>query len=150
MPDSEAILTIRPSPAARMAVNAARPHRNEPVRLTPIVSSQMSNVVSPKGADVSTPAAQTRARRPASQCPGSATDCGPGVLADDAPVELFVSIQTPFQVQMPFGMLTACCARDLGNPPDPVCGTLDIVRCDQETGHAIGDYLTEPTAIERD
>ncbi len=61
-----------------------------------------------------------------------------------------MSIQTPFQVQMPFGMLTACCARDLGYPLDPVCGTLDIVRCDQETGHAIGDYLPEPTAIERD
>ena len=65
MPESEPMLTIRPSPAARMAVNAARQHRNEPVRLTPSVSSQMSHVVSANGADVSTPAAQTRAARPA-------------------------------------------------------------------------------------
>src|SRR5262249_60421067 len=47
IPDSEAMLTIRPSPAARMAVNAARQHRNEPVRVTPSVSSQMPNVVVP-------------------------------------------------------------------------------------------------------
>src|SRR5258707_5294244 len=81
MPDSEAILTIRPSPAARMAVNAARPHRNEPVRLTPIVSSQMSNVVSPKGADDSTPAAQTRAAS-GPTCPAAANSrsTSPGLL----------------------------------------------------------------------
>ena len=37
-PDSDAMFTIRPSPAATMAVNAARQHRNVPVRLTPSVS----------------------------------------------------------------------------------------------------------------
>src|SRR5450759_388059 len=190
MPESEAMLTIRPSPAVRMAVNAARQHRNEPVRLTPSVSAQMSHVVSPNGADVSTPAAQTRAARwpvcaaaansrstsstlltsvgtgvaappaawmplatlvrasrsraarttwapaparapavaapiprlapvtiatrPASQCPGSLIDCGPATPADDSPVELLMGIQTPFQVEMPFGMLAARRARDLG------------------------------------
>src|SRR5260221_9150507 len=76
-----------------MAVNAARPHRNEPVRLTPIVSSQMSNVVSPKGADVSTPAAQTRAASgptcPAaansrSTSPGLLTSAGTGVASPPA------------------------------------------------------------------
>ena len=36
------MLTIRPSPAGRMAVNAARQQRNEPVRLIPSVCSHIS------------------------------------------------------------------------------------------------------------
>src|SRR6266542_5690011 len=226
MPDSEAMLTIRPSPASRMAVNAARQHRNEPVRLIPSVSSQMSHVVSPNGADVSTPAAQTRAAgrpvreaaansrstspalltsvgtgvasppavwmpratlvrasrfraarttcapaparapavaapiprlapvttatRPASQCPGSVIDCRSASWADDSPVELLVSIQAPFQVKMPFGMIAAGRAGDLGRLPDAVRGRLDVIRRDQEAGHAVHDYLGESTAPERD
>ena len=55
------MLTIRPSPAGSMAVNAARQQRNEPVRLTPSVCSQISAVVSANSARVSTPAAQTSA-----------------------------------------------------------------------------------------
>src|ERR1700731_266355 len=55
------MLTIRPSPAVRIAVNAVRQQRNEPVRLTPSVCSQISEVMSANGAGVSTPAAQTRA-----------------------------------------------------------------------------------------
>ena len=61
MPDSDAMLTIRPSPARAMAANAARQHRNVPVRLTPRVSCQIADVVSANGAGVSTPAAQTSA-----------------------------------------------------------------------------------------
>src|SRR5580658_5915286 len=60
-PDSDAMFTIRPSPAGTMAANAARQHRNMPVRLTSSVSRHMADVVSPNGAGVSTPAAQTRA-----------------------------------------------------------------------------------------
>jgi len=60
-PDSDAMLTIRPSPAAAMAANAARQHRKVPVRLIPSVSCQMADVVPPNGAGVSTPAAQTSA-----------------------------------------------------------------------------------------
>src|SRR5262245_49810238 len=63
---------------------------------------------------------------------------------------MFVRIQTPFQVQMPFGMLAACCARDLGYPLDPVRGTTVVIWRYQKAGHAIGDYLPQPTAIERD
>src|SRR5229473_7143596 len=55
------MLTIRPWPAACMAVNAARQHRNVPVRLTLSVSSHIFDVVSVNGAGVSTPAAQTSA-----------------------------------------------------------------------------------------
>src|ERR1017187_3250463 len=225
MPESEAMLTIRPSPAVRMAVNAARQHRNEPVRLTPSVSAQISGVVSANGADVSTPAAQTRAARgpvraaaansrstsstlltsvgtgvawppaawmplatlarasrsraarttcapaparasavaapiprlapvtiatrPASQCPRSPIDCRSRTPADGSPVELLVSIQTPFQVEMPFGMLAARRARDLGRPPDAICGRVDVIWRDQEAGHAIHDNLAESTAFER-
>jgi hypothetical protein len=58
-PDSDAMVTIRPSPA--MAANAARQHRNVPVRLTPSVSCHMAKVVWPNSAGVSTPAAQTSA-----------------------------------------------------------------------------------------
>ncbi len=60
-PDSDPMLTIRPSPAGTMAVNAARQHRKAPVRLTPSVSSHVVDVVSANGAGVSTPAAQTSA-----------------------------------------------------------------------------------------
>src|SRR6202042_2886914 len=213
MPDSEAMLTIRPPPAARMAVNAAWQHRNEPVRLIPSVSAQMSHVVSGNGADVSTAAAQTRAvgrpacvavansrptssilltsvgtgvaappaawmpaatparaarargarttcapaparawavaapiprlapvttaTRPASQCPGSAIDCGPVCPAGDSPVELLVSIQAPFQVEMPFRVLPAGRAGDLRRLPHAVGGRRDVVGSDQEAGHAV-------------
>src|SRR5215472_5130184 len=58
-PDSDAMLTIRPSPAGTMAVNAARQHRKVPVRLTPSVSCHIFDVVSTNGARVSTAAAQT-------------------------------------------------------------------------------------------
>ncbi len=61
MPDSDPKLTIRPSPAGTMAVNAARQHRNVPVRLTPSVWSHIADVVPANGAGVSTPAAQTSA-----------------------------------------------------------------------------------------
>src|SRR5258708_3936601 len=54
------MLTIRPPPA-RIAMNASRQQRNEPVRFTPSVCPQISEVVSVNGADVRTPAAQTRA-----------------------------------------------------------------------------------------
>src|SRR5580700_5081148 len=226
MPDSEAMLTIRPPPAARMAVNAAWQHRNEPVRLIPSVSAQMSHVVSANGADVSTAAAQTRAvgrpvcvavansrstssilltsvgtgvaappaawmppatlarasrsraarttcapaparaaavaapiprlapvttaTRPASQCPGSVMGCRSARRADDPPVELLMSIQTPFQVKMPFGMISAGCAGDLGRLPHALRSRLDVIWRDQETSHAIHDYLGEPAAPERD
>src|ERR1017187_3068416 len=225
MPESEAMLMIRPSPAVRMEVNAARRHRNEPGRVAPSVSCQMSHVVSPNGADVSTPAAQTRAAirpvcaaaansrstsstlltsvgtgvawppaarmplatlarasrsraasttcapaparasavaapiprlapvtiatRPASQCPRSLIDCRSCTPADGSPVELFVSIQTPFQVEMLFGMLAARRARDLGRPPDAICGRLDLIWRDQEAGYAVHDYLAESTPFVR-
>src|SRR5262249_29243103 len=55
------MLTIRPSPAGSMAVNAARQHRKVPVRLTPSVPAHMAGVVSANRAGVSTPAAQTSA-----------------------------------------------------------------------------------------
>ena len=55
------MVTIRPSPAGRMAVNAARQHRKAPVRLTASVSFQMAVVVSANGTEVSTPAAHTSA-----------------------------------------------------------------------------------------
>src|SRR5690348_15791221 len=61
MPDSDPKLTIRPSPAGTMAVNAARQHRNVPVRLTPSVWSHSADVVPANGAGVSTPAAHTSA-----------------------------------------------------------------------------------------
>ena len=60
-PDSDAMFTIRPSPAGAMAVNAARQHRKAPVRLTSRVSRHMAGVVSANSAGVSTPAAQTSA-----------------------------------------------------------------------------------------
>ena len=44
-----------------MALNAARQHRNVPVRLAPSVSSHIFEVVSANGAGVSAPAAQTSA-----------------------------------------------------------------------------------------
>jgi hypothetical protein len=60
-PDSDAMFTIRPSPAGAMAVNAARQHKKAPVRLTSRVSRHMAGVVSANSAGVSTPAAQTSA-----------------------------------------------------------------------------------------
>jgi len=75
---------------------------------------------------------------------------GSGTAAGDSPVEMLMSIQAPFQVQMHFGMPAAGRARDLGRFPDAVRGSLDIIRLDQEAGHAILDYLAEPTAPERD
>src|SRR5439155_26015025 len=60
-PERDAMLTIRPWPALRIAGNAARQHRNEPVRLTANVSCQNAYVISAKGAGDSEPAAQTRA-----------------------------------------------------------------------------------------
>ena len=87
-PDSDAMLTIRPSCDRAIAVNAARPHRNAPVRLTPSVSCHMADVVSVNGAGVSTPAAQTSALsrpRPATSAnrrpiaASSVTSAGTGV-----------------------------------------------------------------------
>src|SRR5947208_16698084 len=60
-PEREAMLTIRPPPELRIAANAARQQRNEPVRLTASVRCQISRVVSSNGADVSEPAAHTSA-----------------------------------------------------------------------------------------
>jgi hypothetical protein len=60
-PDSDAMVTIRPSPAEAIGVNAARQHRNAPVRLIPSVCCHMAVVVSANGAGVSTAAAQTSA-----------------------------------------------------------------------------------------
>src|SRR5215469_15028215 len=58
-PYSDAMLTMRPSPAGTMAVKAARQHRKVPVRLIPSVSCHIFDVVSTNGARVSTAAAQT-------------------------------------------------------------------------------------------
>ena len=61
-----------------------------------------------------------------------------------------MSIQTPFQVKMPFGMISAGCAGDLGRLPHALRSRLDVIWRDQETSHAIHDYLGEPAALERD
>src|SRR5205823_2064215 len=58
-PDRDAMVTMRPSPAEAIGVNAARQHRNAPVRLIPSVCCHMAVVVSANGAGVSTAAAQT-------------------------------------------------------------------------------------------
>src|SRR6202035_2048180 len=92
----------------------------------------------------------TTAIRPASQCPGSLADRGPDFGTDDSPVELLVSIQTPFQVEMPFGMVAARRAGEFGHPPDAIRGRLDVVGRDQESGHAIGDHLAQSTPLEGD
>src|SRR5262252_5684824 len=73
------MLTIRPPPAGRMAVNAARQHRNEPVRLTPSVRSHVASVVSANGTEASTAAAQTSAvGPPAAPAAGGEHDMGAG------------------------------------------------------------------------
>ena len=61
-----------------------------------------------------------------------------------------MSIQTPFQVKMPRGMISAGCAGDLGRLPHAVRGRLDVIWRDEETSHAIHDYLGQPAALERD
>ena len=60
-PDSDPMVMIRPPPVGAMAVNAARQHRNVPLRLTPSVSSHRAGVVSANSAGVSTPAMQISA-----------------------------------------------------------------------------------------
>src|SRR6266542_5763996 len=92
----------------------------------------------------------TTATRPASQCPWSPTDCYPFARIGDSLVEPLVSVQTPFQVEMAFGMAAALRARDVGCPPDGAGGCLDVVGRDQEASHVIHDHLTECTALERD
>src|ERR1700683_558860 len=92
----------------------------------------------------------TIATRPASQCPGSPADWRPGIRPDDSPVELLVSIQAPFQVEVLFGMVAAGRARYLGCPSDAVRGRLDVVGRDQEAGLAIHDNLAKSAPLERD
>src|ERR1700689_3740417 len=92
----------------------------------------------------------TSAMRPASQCPGSPAGGGPGIAAADSPVELLVSIQAPFQVEMRFGMVAACCPGYPFRVPDAICGGVDVVRRDQEASHAVHDYLGQPAAPESD
>src|SRR5260370_41478364 len=82
---------------------------------------------------------------PASQCLGSLADCGPDFGADDSPVELLVSIQTPFQVEMPLGMVAARRAGEFGCPANAIRGRLDVVGRDQESGPTILDHLAEST-----
>src|SRR6202042_1109389 len=220
------MVTIRPSPFGRMALNAARQHRKEPVRLTRSVSSQISGVVSPNGATSSTAAAHTSAAtapasaaaakrrstsaasltsagtgvapppasrmraataarasrsraasttrapaaarasavaapmpllapvttatRPASQCSRSPGGCGPGAGTDDPSIELLMSVETPFQVEIAFGVAAAGRARDGGHPTDAVHGGPDVVGRDQEAGHTVHDHLAEPAAAESD
>src|SRR6202046_1572409 len=144
------MVTIRPSPFGRMALNAARQHRKEPVRLTRSVSSHICGVVSANGATSSTAAAHTSPAgvpppsprlapgppppRPASQCSRSPVGCGPGAGTDDPSVELLMGVETPFQVEMAFGVAAAGRARDAGNPPDAVRGGPDVVGRDHEGG----------------
>src|SRR6516225_9285619 len=145
------MLTMRPSPADRMAVNAARQQRNEPVRFTPSVCCHISTVVSANRAEVSTAAAQTRAvgvpaapwaaanrrstsvawltpvttaTRPASQCPRSGTGLRSGGEPGPPPVQLLVRVQALLQVKVGLGMLAAGRARDLSRLGHGPCGRL--------------------------
>src|SRR5580658_5305572 len=92
----------------------------------------------------------TTATRPASQCSRSPAGCGPGAGTDDPSVELLMSVKTPFQVKMAFGVAAAGRARYAGHPPDAVRGGPDVVGRDQEAGHAIRDYLAESATAESD
>src|ERR1700722_5083518 len=92
----------------------------------------------------------TIASRPASQCARLPADSGPGTGPDEAPVELLVCIQAPFQVEMVLGMIAARAARDLDSVADAVGRRLDVARRDEEAGHAVGDDLGESAALERD
>src|SRR6266480_6643131 len=87
------MLTIRPSPAPCIEPNAARPQRNDPVRFTARVCSQISDVVSSNGADLRTAAAQTSAAsepelstaaNSASTDRGSATSVGTALASPPA------------------------------------------------------------------
>src|SRR6476469_2120205 len=217
---------IRPSPDRRMAVNASRQHRNEPVRFTSSVSPHTSAVISANGTDFKTPAAHTTAaglpipstsakrrstspalltsvgagvaspplsrmraaissrpsrsraasttcapaaamasavaapiprlapvttvKRPESQCLDSTIDRGPGTGADDSPVQPFVTLETPPEIQVALGVRAAFRTRQSCRPPDGVGCGVDVVGRDEEAGQLVDDDLTECAAIEGD
>jgi len=61
-----------------------------------------------------------------------------------------VRIQAPFQVEMPFGVIAAGGTRDLSHLRQAGRGRRDIVRLNQEAGHAVHDCLGQSAAPERD
>src|SRR6266481_8190839 len=91
----------------------------------------------------------TTATRPPSQCTASPMVCRPRAGTNHLPVELLVSVQAPFQVEMVLGMVAAGRTRNPGRPPDGLRGGLDVIGRHQETGHAVRDHLTEGPAVER-
>src|SRR5436190_22335311 len=218
------MLTIRPSPASRIEVKAARQHRNEPVRLTASVLCQISVVVSAKGAEVSEPAAQTSAAggpaadaakrrstssalltsvvavlasppawrmrrattsracssraakttwapaaaiasavaapmprlapvttasRPASQCPGSATDRDLHAAASHVPVKPLVCIETELQIEMALRVAPALGAREPARPLAGFGRRTDVPGRDQQARQALHDDFLERATAER-
>src|SRR5256714_9144633 len=219
------MLTMRPSPASRIEVKAARQHRNEPVRLTASVLCQISVVVSAKGAEVSDPAAQTSAAggpaaeaaakrrstssalltsvvaalasppasrmrrattsracasraakttwapaaaiasavaapiprlapvttasRPASQCPGSATDRDLHAAGSHVPVKPLVCIETELQIEMALRVPPALGAREPARPLAGFGRRTDVPGRDQQARHALHDDFLERATAER-
>src|SRR6266508_3222965 len=89
----------------------------------------------------------TTANRPASQCLDSATSSGRGARANDSPVQLFVSVETPLEIQAAFGVGTALRARQLARPPEGVGCGLDVVGSDEEACPFVDDHLAECAAL---
>src|SRR5436190_1252472 len=138
------MLTIRPSPASRIDVKAARQHRNEPVRLTASVLCQISVVVLAKGAEVSEPAAQTStAGGPASQSLGSATDRDLHAASRHAPVKPLVCIETELEIEMALRVPAALGARELARPLDGFGRRSDVPLRDQQARHALDEDFLE-------
>src|SRR5271169_2886432 len=92
----------------------------------------------------------TTATRPVSQCTGSPMVRRPAAGTGQPPVEPLMSVQAPFQVELPRGVLAAGRTRNPGRPPDGGHGGPDVTGRHQEAGHAVRDHLAEPSAPEAD
>src|SRR6478672_11891096 len=92
----------------------------------------------------------TTAKRPESQWFDSTMDRGPGTGADDSPVQPFVTVETPSEIQVAFGVRAAFRTRQSRRPPDGLGCSGDVVGLDEEAGPFVHDDLAQCAAIEGD
>src|SRR5512132_1252085 len=92
----------------------------------------------------------TTATRPESQCLDSTMDRGPGTSADDSPVEPFMSLEAPPEIQPAFGMRAAFRTRQSRRPLDGIGCGVDVVGSDEGPGPLVHYDFAECAAIEGD
>src|SRR5258708_5227416 len=118
---------------------ASRASRSRAARTTCAPADAIASAVA---APIPRLAPVTTARRPASPCPPSALDPGPAPRPGHLPVELFMSVEAPFQVELALSVVAAIRARQPHRPRDRAGGRVDVVGGDQEARRTVDNHLT--------